>query len=137
MTTEDVVIETRGLSKRYGDLDALRELDLRVPAGSIYGYLGRNGAGKTTTIKTLMGLIRPTAGEARVFGCHADDPYDGVAIRRRTAHVGEDRVAWPATARDERCGVLLRPSSALDRPRAQHRGRSCVHRAVVAHRRAA
>ena len=38
-------------------------LDLRVPAGSIYGYLGRNGAGKTTTIKTLMGLIRPTAGE--------------------------------------------------------------------------
>ncbi len=101
MSTEDVVIETHGLSKRYGDLDALRGLDLRVPAGSIYGYLGRNGAGKTTTIKTLMGLIRPTAGEGRVFGYHVDAPRDGVAIRRRTAHVGEDRAAWPAMTAEQ------------------------------------
>ena len=63
-----IVIETRGLCKRYGDVEALRGLDLRVPAGLIYGFLGRNGAGKTTTIKALMGLIRPTAGEGRVFG---------------------------------------------------------------------
>ena len=96
-----IVIETHGLCKRYGDVEALRGLDLRVPAGSIYGFLGRNGAGKTTTIKALMGLIRPTAGEGRVFGYRVGEPRDGIAIRRRTAHVGEDRSAWPEMTADQ------------------------------------
>jgi ABC-2 type transport system ATP-binding protein len=101
MMSTPIVIETHGLCKRYGDVDALRGLDLRVPAGSIYGFLGRNGAGKTTTIKALMGLIRPTAGEGRVFGYRVGEPRDGIAIRRRTAHVGEDRSAWPEMTADE------------------------------------
>jgi ABC-2 type transport system ATP-binding protein len=94
------VIEIRGLRKRYGRVDALRGLDLVVPAGSIYGFLGRNGAGKTTTIKTLMGMVRPGGGDVRIFGHRPGDARGGVEIRRRSAHVGEDRSLWPSlTAR--------------------------------------
>jgi ABC-2 type transport system ATP-binding protein len=64
----DVVIETRGLAKRYRGTLAVDGLDLRVPRGSVFGFLGPNGSGKTTTIRMLMGLISPTAGTARVLG---------------------------------------------------------------------
>jgi len=101
MSTPDVAIDLRGLRKRYGTVDALQGLDLRVPTGSIYGFLGRNGAGKTTTIKALMGMIRVTAGEGFVFGHPLGDVQSGVAIRRQTAHVGEDRAAWPAMKADD------------------------------------
>jgi ABC-2 type transport system ATP-binding protein len=101
MTIPDIVIETRGLTKQYGPTPAIQGLDLRVPAGSIYGFLGRNGAGKTTTIKTLMGMVRPTAGEGRVLGCRIGHAQDGVAMRRRTAHVGDDRAAWPGMTIDQ------------------------------------
>ncbi|MFC9750966.1 ABC transporter ATP-binding protein [Streptomyces niveus] len=64
-----VVIETRGLTKRYrGGQLAVDRLDLAVPAGSVFGFLGPNGSGKTTTIRMLMGLIEPTAGTASVLG---------------------------------------------------------------------
>jgi ABC-2 type transport system ATP-binding protein len=66
--TADSAIATRGLAKHYGDVAAVRELDLDVRRGEIYGFLGRNGAGKTTTIRMLLGLIRPTAGEVTVLG---------------------------------------------------------------------
>ncbi|MFF0593229.1 ABC transporter ATP-binding protein [Streptomyces antibioticus] len=63
------VIRTRGLTKRYrGGQLAVDRLDLAVPAGSVFGFLGPNGSGKTTTIRMLMGLIEPTAGSARVLG---------------------------------------------------------------------
>ncbi|WP_405890193.1 ABC transporter ATP-binding protein [Streptomyces sp. NBC_00133] len=63
------VIETRGLTKRYrGGQLAVERLDLTVPAGSVFGFLGPNGSGKTTTIRMLMGLIEPTAGSATVLG---------------------------------------------------------------------
>jgi ABC-2 type transport system ATP-binding protein len=66
MTT---AIATRGLSKRYrGGQLAVNGLDLEVPAGAVFGFLGPNGSGKTTTIRMLMGLISPTSGEADVFG---------------------------------------------------------------------
>ncbi|MEW1718499.1 ABC transporter ATP-binding protein [Streptomyces sp. NPDC093109] len=65
----DSVIETRGLTKRYGGGHlAVDRLDLTVPAGSVFGFLGPNGSGKTTTIRMLMGLIEPTAGSAAVLG---------------------------------------------------------------------
>jgi ABC-2 type transport system ATP-binding protein len=85
------VIETQGLRKSYGQVEALRGLDLQVPAGSIYGFLGRNGAGKTTTLKILLGMTRPAGGHARVFGLPADAPAPSVAIRRRTGFVSEDK----------------------------------------------
>jgi ABC-2 type transport system ATP-binding protein len=63
------VIETRGLTKRYrGGQLAVERLDLTVPGGSVFGFLGPNGSGKTTTIRMLMGLIEPTAGTATVLG---------------------------------------------------------------------
>jgi ABC-2 type transport system ATP-binding protein len=85
------VIETANLRKHYDDVEALRGLDLNVPAGSICGFLGRNGAGKTTTIKLLLGMARPTSGVARVLGRDATAPADSVALRRRTAFVSDDK----------------------------------------------
>lgn len=62
------VISTHDLTKKYGDVVAVDHLSLHVLTGEIYGFLGLNGAGKTTTIRMLLGMIRPTAGEAQVFG---------------------------------------------------------------------
>ena len=61
-------VETRGLIKRYGRIVAVDGVDLVVEPGDVYGYLGPNGAGKTTSLRMLLGLIRPTAGSARLFG---------------------------------------------------------------------
>jgi ABC-2 type transport system ATP-binding protein len=61
-------VEARGLVKRYGDVLAVDRVDLTVRAGDVYGYLGPNGAGKTTSLRMLLGLIRPTAGMAKLFG---------------------------------------------------------------------
>jgi ABC-2 type transport system ATP-binding protein len=89
------VIETIALRKTYERIEALRGVTLRVPAGSIHGFLGRNSAGKTTTIKVLLGMTRPTGGEARVFGLPADAPAASVEIRRRTGFVSEDKDLYP------------------------------------------
>jgi ABC-2 type transport system ATP-binding protein len=62
------VISTRGLAKRFKDIEAVAGVDLDVPAGGVYGFLGPNGAGKTTTIRMLLGLIRPSRGTASLFG---------------------------------------------------------------------
>lgn len=64
----DVVLRTVGLTKRYGRLTALVDLDLEVPRGQVYGFLGPNGAGKTTTISLILGLIAPSGGHAEMFG---------------------------------------------------------------------
>jgi ABC-2 type transport system ATP-binding protein len=85
------VVDTADLHKRYGTVEALCGLNLRVPAGSIFGFLGRNGAGKTTTIKILLGMARPTSGRATVLGLAADDPVASVSIRRRTAFVSDEK----------------------------------------------
>jgi ABC-2 type transport system ATP-binding protein len=63
-----MVVEMRGVEKRYGDVQALAGVDLAVAAGEVVGFLGPNGAGKTTSIRVMLGLTRPTAGEARLFG---------------------------------------------------------------------
>tara|TARA_R110001583_G_scaffold1609_10_gene12603 strand:+ start:1963 stop:2880 length:918 start_codon:yes stop_codon:yes gene_type:complete len=61
-------IETQGLTRQFGDLIAVDKLDLQVPKGSIYGFLGPNGCGKSTLIRMLTGLLKPTAGEATILG---------------------------------------------------------------------
>ena len=95
------VIETADLRKTYDGVEALRGLNLQVPAGSICGFLGRNGAGKTTTIKILLGMARPTSGRARVFGLPADRPEPSVEIRRRTGFVSEDKDLYDGMTVDE------------------------------------
>ncbi len=62
------IVETKGLVKRYGQLTAVKDLDLVVEEGAVFGFVGPNGAGKTTTMRILATLLRPTAGEARVAG---------------------------------------------------------------------
>ena len=75
-------IEMRGVTKEFAEVTAVRDLDLTVEDGEVYGFLGPNGAGKSTTIDMLLDLVRPTAGTVRVLG--ADVATDGVEIRRRT-----------------------------------------------------
>lgn len=89
--THGPVVETRGLTKRYGTVEAVRDLSLEVERRHITGFLGRNGAGKSTTIKMLLGMIRPTAGAGRVLGYDIADPMQSLEIRRRIAYVGEDK----------------------------------------------
>lgn len=79
------VIETERLTKSYGKQRGIIEVDLAVEQGEVFGFLGPNGAGKTTTIRTLLDLIRPTAGVARVFGIESS--ADPVAIHRRVGYI--------------------------------------------------
>jgi ABC-2 type transport system ATP-binding protein len=95
------VIETIDLRKRFGGVEALRGLDLRVPPGSICGFLGRNGAGKTTTIKVLLGITKPSAGSATVFGLPCSVAESSAAIRRRTGFVSEDKGLYDSMTVDE------------------------------------
>ena len=90
------VIETVDLRKCYDEVEALRGLNLQVPAGSIFGFLGPNGAGKTTAMKILLGVTRPTSGHARVFGLMPGSSPEGVDIRRRAAFVSEDKSLYDA-----------------------------------------
>ena len=87
------MIETFGLTKRYGDKTALRDLDLRVEAGEVMGFLGPNGSGKTTTIRLLMGLLRPSAGRATILGrdCHGD----AVALKREVGYLPDEPFLYP------------------------------------------
>src|SRR5438128_352016 len=91
MMADPFIIETAELRKNYDDVEAVRGLNLQVPAGCICGFLGRNGAGKTTTIKLLLGMARPTSGHARVFGLAAEAQEASVDIRRRTGFVSDDK----------------------------------------------
>ncbi len=88
MSGEKVLaIETRGLTKKYGKKLAVNELDMQVPVGSVFAFLGRNGAGKTTTIRILLDLLDRTRGEAKILGM--DCVRDSLAIKRRTGYVAE------------------------------------------------
>ena len=92
-------IVTEGLSKRYGETLALDALALTVHEGEVYGYLGPNGAGKTTTIRLLLGLHRPSAGCAELFGI--DAWRDPVEAHRRVAYVAGEPFLWPALTVEE------------------------------------
>jgi len=86
--TQAPVVEVRGLQKRYGQVEAVRGIDLSVAPGEVFGFLGPNGAGKTTTISILCTLVRKTAGDARVAGIDVDkDPSE---VRARIGLVFQD-----------------------------------------------
>ena len=88
MKSNDLVISTEGLSKSFGEIHALKSLDLRVPQKSIFAFLGPNGAGKTTTIKLLLGLLKPTSGGGKILGM--DILRDSVDIRARIGYLPQD-----------------------------------------------
>jgi len=85
---KNIVIQTKGLSKSYNGVDALKSLDLTVYDKSIFGFLGPNGAGKTTAIKLLLGLIKPTSGGGMIFG--QDIVHDSVDIRANVGYLPQD-----------------------------------------------
>jgi ABC-2 type transport system ATP-binding protein len=105
-------IRTRGLTKRYGATLALDALELSVEPGEVYGYLGPNGAGKTTTIRLLLGLHRPTAGRAELFG--VDAWTDPVEAHRRVAYVAGEPFLWPALTGAETLEFLARLHGGTD-----------------------
>src|SRR5512138_3370726 len=86
-------IETDNLSKNYGDVHALQNVNLRVKEGEIYGFLGLNGAGKTTTIRALLGMIRPSEGNIKVLG-QAVGP-NGRGPWSQIGHLVESPSAYP------------------------------------------
>lgn len=81
----ELVLETRGLTKHYGDFVAVEGLDLRVRKGEVFGLLGPNGAGKTTTILMLLGLTEPTAGEVQVLGF--DPARQPLSVKSRVGYM--------------------------------------------------
>jgi ABC-2 type transport system ATP-binding protein len=98
MGSMNLVIETSGLSKSFGKHAALRDVDLAVPPGTIFGVIGPNGAGKTTTMRLLLDIIRPTSGSALVLG--QDPRRAGAGIRRQIGFLpGELRLERRVTGR--------------------------------------
>ena len=122
---KEVILEAIGLGKRYGDFDAVRDLDLTVHRGEVFAFLGPNGAGKTTTIRMLMGILQPTAGTARIDGMDCftaraevkrtvgylpDDPvfYDYLRGRELIQFVGEMHVLSKKMITDRAAPLLER-----------------------------
>jgi ABC-2 type transport system ATP-binding protein len=85
-------VRTEGLTKRFGSTLALERLDLDIPPGQVFGFLGPNGAGKSTTVRLLLGLLRPSAGRALIFGV---DASNAVQAHRHLAYVPADVALWP------------------------------------------
>ncbi len=106
-------IRTVGLGKRYGDVEALCDLDLEVDPGEVLGYLGPNGAGKTTTIRILLDLTVPSAGTAEIFG--ADCQHEPVAAHGHVAYVPGEASLWPGLTGAETLHLLGRVQGHVDR----------------------
>ncbi len=87
MSTQDTAIHASELSRHFGDTKAVDQLNLDIPYGEVFGFLGHNGAGKTTTIRLLNGVLTPTSGKASVLGLSTID--DGSALRRQTGVLTE------------------------------------------------
>jgi ABC-2 type transport system ATP-binding protein len=87
----DSVIETNGLSKRYGSVEAVRGINISVKPHQITAFLGLNGAGKSTTIRMLLGMVRPSGGQARVLGVDLGNENEIVNLRRKVAYVSENK----------------------------------------------
>jgi len=105
-------IVTERLTKRYGETTALDTLDLEIEQGEVFGYLGPNGAGKSTTLALLLGLIRPTSGQARIFGL--DVWRDAPAVHRRVGYVPSEANLWPSLTGAEALRFLGRVHGSVD-----------------------
>ncbi|MDX9827670.1 MAG: ABC transporter ATP-binding protein [Spirochaetia bacterium] len=114
--TGSVAISARGLSKNFGDVRAVADIDLEVRRGEIYGFLGRNGAGKTTTIRMLLGLVRPSAGEISIMGSSLKEDRENILAR--VGFLVESPAAYPNLTVRENLDIQRRltgaPSGAAD-----------------------
>lgn len=94
----EYVLETNALCKSYGNFKALNNLTMRIPKGSIYGFVGKNGAGKTTLIRLICGLLRPNSGEYLLYGKKYNDPEIGKSRCRTGAVVENPSIYMDMTA---------------------------------------
>ncbi len=109
------VLRTEGLSKRFGSLHAVEDLNLQVEEGDIYGFLGLNGAGKTTTMRMILRLIRPTAGRVSVFG--KDIREDWIGIMSRVGSLVELPAYYPWLSARKNLEILRLATGGLPRAR--------------------
>ncbi|MDC8993076.1 ABC transporter ATP-binding protein [Mycobacterium marinum] len=108
-------IEVRGLTKNFGSVRALDELDLTVREGEVHGFLGPNGAGKSTTIRILLGLVKADSGSVRLLG---GNPWtDAVELHRQIAYVPGDVTLWPSLTGGEIIDLLARMRGGIDQDR--------------------
>jgi len=107
------MIQTRNLTRKYGSMTAVGNVNLHVPASSIFGFIGPNGAGKTTTLRMLATLLRPTAGDIVIDGVSAID--DPIAVRQRIGYLSDnfglydDLMVWEYL--DYFCGAYHFPTN--------------------------
>lgn len=101
-------IETFGLTRAFGELNAVVELNLRVRRGTMYGFLGRNGAGKSTTIKMLTGILRPTSGKIQLLGTDVGTDKEALAVRRSIGVVPEDLALFDTLTGSEYLSLVAR-----------------------------
>jgi len=106
------VLRTERLTKHYGRVVGLEALDIEMAAGEVLGYLGPNGAGKTTTIRLLLGLIRPTAGRAFIFG--KDAQAAKIAVHAQVSYVPGEAALWPSLTGAETLHLLARLHGSTD-----------------------
>jgi ABC-2 type transport system ATP-binding protein len=106
-----IVISTSRLTKAFGNLVAVNDLHLQVMRGDVFGFLGPNGSGKTTTIRMLLGLVRPTAGRAVIFGM--DNAYQLPAILQRIGAIVETPVFYPYLSGKDNLHVIAAASSMI------------------------
>ncbi len=111
----DIVLRTTGLTKRFGQLEAVKDLDLEVRRGEVFGFLGPNGAGKSTTVGMILGLIAPTAGSIELFGRRFDD--NKWAALRRIGAVVEAPAFYPYLSGWDNLEALARAIGGIPRAR--------------------
>ena len=109
------IVTIRNLVKKFGTVTALDGIDLDVNQGEVYGYIGPNGAGKTTTIRVLLGILRATSGEARIFG--KDVWNDAVEIHKRIAYVPGEVNLWSNLTGGEVIDLLVELRGSNNRSR--------------------
>jgi len=111
-------IETRNLTKNFGELVAVKNLNLQIPKGTIFGFLGPNGAGKSTTVKMLTGLLQPAAGEAIISGLSIlRSPFE---VKRKIGVLPEDLALFDALTIWEHL-LMCGPIYGLTRSETEHR----------------
>ena len=106
------VLEVKNLTKHFGSFTALNEVNLEVGKGEIVGFIGPNGAGKSTTIRVLLGILKATSGEAKIFGM--DVWKDAVDIHKRIAYVPGDVNLWPNLTGGEVIDLFARLYGKID-----------------------
>lgn len=108
----DIALKTKNLTKRYGSLTALDNLNIDVHRGEIFGYLGPNGSGKTTTIRAILGLIKPNKGFSTIFGL--DSQEHKVETHKHLAYVPGETTLWPSLTGAETLHLLGKLHGKID-----------------------